>query len=249
MALTQSNYNDADDAQTIVTFGAVKFILLPEGALWWPDESTLIVADLHLEKSSHFAKRGQFLPPYDSQTTLQNLLALAQKTRTQKLIVLGDNFHDATGHARLCDKSRALLGTLSAHCQIFWLSGNHDGKSDELIAPDGTSCMRELRVNQFIFRHAPTQNLDYNIIEICGHLHPAARIKTPHNILRRRVFVKTNQRMFLPAFGSLTGGLNIRDEAFTPYLNQPCNIFALGRDAVFPIAFENCISEGVTLRR
>ncbi|MBL8531570.1 MAG: hypothetical protein JNK94_07540, partial [Hyphomonadaceae bacterium] len=37
----------------------------PEGALWIGEARTLIVSDLHLEKGSSFALRGQMLPPYD----------------------------------------------------------------------------------------------------------------------------------------------------------------------------------------
>ena len=40
------------------------------GALYWPEEGLLVVADLHLEKGSSFARRGTLLPPYDTTETL-----------------------------------------------------------------------------------------------------------------------------------------------------------------------------------
>ena len=46
---------------------------LSAGALWWADERLLVVADLHLEKGSSFARRGQLLPPYDTPETLARL--------------------------------------------------------------------------------------------------------------------------------------------------------------------------------
>ena len=41
----------------------------PAGALYWPEQGLLAVADLHLEKGSSFAARGQLLPPYDTAET------------------------------------------------------------------------------------------------------------------------------------------------------------------------------------
>jgi hypothetical protein len=40
-----------------------------DGALYWPEQGLLAVADLHLEKGSSFAARGQLLPPYDTAAT------------------------------------------------------------------------------------------------------------------------------------------------------------------------------------
>ncbi len=48
----------------------------PDGALYWPEQSLLAVADLHLEKGSSFAARGQLLPPYDTAATLARLARL-----------------------------------------------------------------------------------------------------------------------------------------------------------------------------
>ena len=52
------------------SFCGVELRALPQGALFWPDRRALLVADLHLEKASWFARLGQMLPPYDSIATL-----------------------------------------------------------------------------------------------------------------------------------------------------------------------------------
>ena len=44
---------------------------LAAGALFWEEEDTLLVADLHLEKGAAFAALGMLLPPYDTRTTLR----------------------------------------------------------------------------------------------------------------------------------------------------------------------------------
>ena len=70
------------------------FTPLPEGALWWPDTRTLIVSDLHLEKGSSFAARGQMLPPYDTSATLAIVEALVRRLVPERVISLGDSFHE-----------------------------------------------------------------------------------------------------------------------------------------------------------
>ena len=61
---------------TLIGVAGVVLEALPEGALWWADERLLVVADLHLEKGSSFARRGQMLPPYDTHETLARLSRL-----------------------------------------------------------------------------------------------------------------------------------------------------------------------------
>ena len=52
------------------SFANEEMLLVGGRALFWPRENALLVADLHLEKASFFAKHGQMLPPYDSRETL-----------------------------------------------------------------------------------------------------------------------------------------------------------------------------------
>jgi uncharacterized protein len=61
-------------------FGGQDFQICGKTALFWPGRSALIVADLHLEKASWFAARGQMLPPYDSFATLERLAGLLAQT-------------------------------------------------------------------------------------------------------------------------------------------------------------------------
>src|SRR6185312_13242815 len=79
------------------------------GALYWPEEGLLVVADLHLEKGSSFARRGQLLPPYDTTETLARLARLIAHYAPRTVIALGDNFHDSGGPARLSGEDRASL--------------------------------------------------------------------------------------------------------------------------------------------
>ena len=89
------------------SFAGETFAVSSEGALLWPEQQALLVADLHLEKSSWFARLGQFLPPYDSAATLTALTELVEATGVRRLYCLGDSFHDRFGCDRLPDDARA----------------------------------------------------------------------------------------------------------------------------------------------
>ncbi|MCA1748197.1 MAG: phosphoesterase, partial [Sphingomonadales bacterium] len=91
------------------SFSGHDLVALPQGALFWPARRALLVADLHFEKASWFARFGQMLPPYDSLATLADLEALAAATDARELWCLGDSFHDSQGCERLPAKARAKL--------------------------------------------------------------------------------------------------------------------------------------------
>ncbi|MGC2641534.1 MAG: phosphoesterase, partial [Pseudolabrys sp.] len=105
---------------------SVALIADPEGALYWPEHGLLAVADLHLEKGSSFAARGQLLPPYDTASTLARLSYLIADYRPRCVVALGDSFHDGGGPARLGDSDRDGLRSMQRGREWIWLTGNHD---------------------------------------------------------------------------------------------------------------------------
>ena len=96
----------------------VSFIADPVGALYWPEQQMLVVADLHLEKGSSFARRGLLLPPYDSGATLHNLSKLITRYAPQRVIALGDSFHDRSGSARMTAPDRETLELIAAWARL-----------------------------------------------------------------------------------------------------------------------------------
>ena len=98
----------------------------PAGALVWPEQSLVVVADLHLEKGSALACRGTLLPPYDTCSTLARLENVLLRWRPQRVISLGDGFHDARALARLALEDRCRLAELVAAHDWLWITGNHD---------------------------------------------------------------------------------------------------------------------------
>jgi hypothetical protein len=176
---------------------------LPQGALFWPARRALLVADLHLEKASWFAGRGQMLPPYDSIATLSDLAALAASTDAAEIWCLGDSFHDRAGCERLPARARKLLTSLTASTRWTWITGNHDaGLADHC---GGEICV-EAEVDGLLLRHEaePAETRP----ELSGHFHPKLRLTRRGRQISRRCFVATDRKLILPAFGALTGGLD-----------------------------------------
>jgi len=179
------------------------------GALYWPDEGVLVVADLHLEKGSSFAARGMLLPPYDTAATLAALGRAVARYRPRLVIALGDSFHDTGGPARLGADDRAALLDLQRGRDWIWVAGNHDPDPAKDI---GGVFARSVALGPLTFRHEPTCGAADG--EIAGHLHPSACVSQRGRAVTRKCFAADDRRMVMPAFGAYTGGLNIRDRAF-----------------------------------
>ena len=186
-----------------LSFAGKNFLATPEGALFWPAEGALLVADLHLEKASWFARLGQFLPPYDSQATLSALAECVERSGATRLYCLGDSFHDRFGCDRLPADARALLTGLTARLEWVWIVGNHDpGFADHC----GGSLADEVELGGIVLRHQAVP--DDPRPEMSGHFHPKLRLHLKGRNVSRRCFVASATKLILPAFGSLTGGLD-----------------------------------------
>ncbi|MFL6861394.1 MAG: ligase-associated DNA damage response endonuclease PdeM [Allosphingosinicella sp.] len=185
------------------SFCGRELLALPAGALFWPARRALLVADLHLEKASWFARLGQMLPPYDSVATLSELTALAAATGAAEIWCLGDSFHDRHGCDRLSARAREMLTQLTSETRWTWIAGNHDpGIADHC----GGDVVDEAEVDGLLLRHEadPAETRP----ELSGHFHPKLRISHRGRQVSRRCFVATASKLILPAFGALTGGLD-----------------------------------------
>jgi DNA ligase-associated metallophosphoesterase len=187
------------------SFAGETFFASAEGALFWPSQDALLVADLHLEKASWYARFGQFLPPYDSEATLSALAGEVERTGAQRLFCLGDSFHDAFGCERLPQQARALLTELTGKLDWTWIVGNHDpGFADHC----GGTLVEEVEIAGIVLRHEAVRADPRP--EMSGHFHPKLRVNLKGRHVSRRCFVVSPSKVILPAFGSLTGGLDAR---------------------------------------
>jgi uncharacterized protein len=202
------------------------------GALFWPGESALLVADLHFEKASAAAGRGRLLPPYDTRETLTKLADAIDRYEPKSVIALGDSLHDRGGAERISDDDLAILQMLQEDRTWIWVTGNHDPEVSPRLG--GTVCS-ELQLEGLNLRHEPrTGRISH---EIAAHLHPAAKLSMYGHTIRRPCFVGNSRRLVIPAFGTFTGGLNVLDQAFAPLFgNDGIQIHVLGEEGVYPVA-------------
>ena len=185
------------------SFAGHDFLATPEGALFWPAQNALLVADLHLEKASWFARFGQMLPPYDSIATLSALQQDIERSGATRLFCLGDSFHDKFGCDRLPAGARTLLSSLTGQVDWLWITGNHDAG---FIDHCGGRIAEEVEIDGITLRHEAVEGDPTP--EMSGHFHPKLRLAMKGRHVSRRCFVASATKLILPAYGTLTGGLD-----------------------------------------
>ena len=214
-----------------VRIAAARALLRPSGALWVEAARALVVADLHFEKGSSYALKGQMLPPYDTRETVARLEREVAATAPALLIFLGDSFHDRAAHARLAPEDAARIAALATGRILVWVVGNHDADGPGDSLPGEVEA--ELDLAGLRLRHEPEKGPRPG--EVSGHLHPCAKIAGAGGRVRRKCFVTDGERLILPSFGAYTGGLNVLDRAFAGLFGMPPMAAALGVGRVHAI--------------
>ncbi|MDE2405482.1 MAG: ligase-associated DNA damage response endonuclease PdeM [Sphingomonadales bacterium] len=189
-------------------FAGQEWALVGGRALFWRAESALVLADLHLEKASFFARHGQMLPPYDSRATLERVADALRATGARRVFCLGDNFHDADGASRLEPHAAGMLAALVRATDWVWITGNHDAGP---VTGVGGCAVDELAVGGIALRHQASARATGP--ELSGHYHPKLAITARGRRIARPCAVASERRLILPAFGALTGGMDAADPA------------------------------------
>jgi DNA ligase-associated metallophosphoesterase len=206
-------------AHPIETEPAVPAIMLagetmlpdPSGALYWPAARTVVVADLHLEKGTNYGPHGITLPPYDTAATLAALAVVLKRLRPERVICLGDSFHDGEADERIDPADRASLADLVASHRWFWVAGNHDPKPPSL----GGRVVGELSIGGLVFRHEAERAAAGG--EVSGHYHPKSGYRARGRTVIGRCFV---------------GGLDAFDPAITRLFPAGFDIHLIARGRV-----------------
>ncbi len=211
-------------------FAGHRFFPLLSGALFWPTENTLLVADLHLEKMASFAANGQLLPPYDTGATLALLERDIRTSGARRLICLGDSFHRDEGATSLPARQRETVVRLTGETEWIWLAGNHDPSPHGL----GGVCRRNMEISGITLSHEPSRGTRS---QIAGHLHPAAKIRIRGRSSRAPCFAHDDRLLILPAYGISTGSLNILSDAFSGLFDRSAlKVIMLGKSRLYPVA-------------
>lgn len=216
----------------------VAFELRAAATAYLPEHGVLLVSDLHLEKGSAYAARGQMLPPYDSSATIARLMDEMEAVQPKQVISLGDSFHDRGARARMDAGVVDSLRQMSSAVDWVWICGNHDvSPPDDL----GGRIAQEVSVGPLVLRHEPIEGPAVG--EVAGHLHPCARVSGGVRSVRAKCFARDGNRLVMPSFGALTGGLNVCDEAFAPLFPEGVDAAVIGRDGVYAVSRERLIPD------
>jgi len=200
------------------------------GAMYLPEDHALLVADLHFEKGSSFARRGMMLPPYDTRETLSALSEAVFRYNPRAVVALGDSFHDVGGPDRLGAEERATLAQVQAGRDWIWVTGNHDRTLPETI---GGRVVGEMALGPLTLRHEPLEGAQ---AEVAGHLHPVGKVVMRGRSTRRRCFLTDGSRCIMPALGAYAGGLNACDAAFKPLFPKGFTAHLIGAERIYAIA-------------
>jgi DNA ligase-associated metallophosphoesterase len=200
------------------------------GAAFARAHGTLIFSDLHFEKGSSYARGRQFLPPYDTASTLLRMARAIDRHRPSRVIALGDSFHDANAADRLGPEERGMLEAMGGLAAFVWITGNHDPHPPAWL---GGEIAETWRMGGLVFRHEPRAELEPG--EVAGHLHPCASVAKWGRSVRRRCFVSDGLRLVLPSFGAYTGGLDVGEAAISSLFAGPFHAYMLGQSRVYAI--------------
>ncbi len=229
----------ADDRHRPIGFGGQLMIARRDGLLYWPDRHCLVVSDLHLEKAAAAARRGALLPPYDTGETIGRLAQAIGELDPAQVIALGDSFHDRAGAQGLGAGDLDRLSDLIRGRDWLWIEGNHDGASPARL---GGRIARETHIDGLVFRHQAQARL-FAQYEVSGHWHPAARVRLRAAGVRAPCFVTDGNRLVLPAFGALTGGLDVTAPELWGLFPHGFSVILAGRDRAYAFPHDRLMAD------
>lgn len=188
-------------------------LFLPQKAIYWISEKTLVLSDIHLGKTEHFRKNGIAVPMESQVQDVTRLSELVSSTGAQRVIIAGDMFHSQENNAvESFSHWRELHPSLELHLVL----GNHDIIGADkyyqigLIVHEST-----FDLGPFLISHDEIENPEKFYMH--GHIHPSIRLerKGRNKSLRLPCFCQDNCRLILPSFGSFTGRHDITKSGFS----------------------------------
>jgi len=210
----------------VINFNNHEFKINNDCILFWLEKKIAILSDLHLEKGSSFASSGQFIPPFDSEETLNKLINFLKIHEVQTIVLLGDTFHDGGALNRMSSKVKLIFDSLVENYEIVFVLGNHENK---MKSPYIKFYERYI-VDDIHFLHEAVLEKKY---QISGHFHPVASLKINSKKITEKCLIHSENHIIMPAFGEFTGGLNINNSVFKPFLNRNYYIYFLTKKSVY----------------
>lgn len=204
-------------------------LLLCQKAIYWQQQQTLIVADVHLGKVGHFRKAGIAVPRDLEQNDLAVLSDLIDEYHPKKIIFLGDLFHsDMNADWEWFKLWRQQFPKL----EVILIKGNHDIIDECHYTQLNIAIHAQLLVGPFLMLHHPLSNEQLEQAEgyvFCGHIHPGINlVGRGRQSITLPCFAFGDKQCILPSFGKFTGRVAIANR-------QTDKIFAVVKDKVMAI--------------
>lgn len=178
--------------------------LLPERAVFWPRQHTLLLADVHLGKDQVFRRSGVAVPAGVLAADLARIDALLYRTGAERLIVLGDWVHAPPQPGE--DWPAQIMTWRASHptLAIDLVLGNHDRALERWLERWGI-CGHPTWLDLGGLRLVHEWTDAGGQPGLSGHLHPGALIRHGRQRMRLPAFLLGAQHLILPAFGRFTG--------------------------------------------
>lgn len=202
------------------------FKLLPQKAVFWKNEKTLLISDLHLGKITHFRKEGIALPSAAYQNNFKRLDELILTNNIYRIILLGDLFHNR--HNMEWELFAEWRNKYHSVEMIIAL-GNHDILPVRSFNENNIAIHDEYRQGRFLFTHHPKKTAETDTYTFSGHIHPVFCLRAKANQrLKLPCFIFDDAQAVLPSFGVFTGGYEMKAK-------ENRKIFVIAQDNIIPV--------------
>lgn len=200
----------AADGDCTITLGDEQLVLLPEKAIFWEAQSTLVISDLHIGKAAAFRAAGVPVPEQTTAATLQRLTHAIARTGATTILCLGDLLHAPSGRTPAALATVAFWREQHKNCRVLLVRGNHDLRSGDPPAAWQMECVDEpWDFGPFTWRHRPA--ITHGRYTFAGHVHPAVSLTgRGRQQMTLPCFHFGTHLALLPAFGEFTGAALVR---------------------------------------
>lgn len=180
-----------------------KIWLSPDRCMFWEDQKTLVLSDMHIGKAAHFRKAGIAIPQQVFQEDMHRLFQQIHFFSPQRIIVTGDLFHSEANleHDWFSNWRKELAGI-----EFILVKGNHEILRNDVYQNLGIELVdKELEIDPFFFSHDLIEER-CDGFSFVGHTHPGIRIQGKgKQSFVFPCFYFTNDFCILPAFSKFTG--------------------------------------------
>ncbi len=185
------------------------------------EQSTVVVADLHIGYESALEADGIHIPRIQTKSITESLLRIIDRYGPDRLVVLGDIKHEFSRNlGQELRDVRRVLEALTAQTEVLLIKGNHDNYLENIASRLGVDVVDRYRLGGMTLVHGHQPCPDRPLV--MGHEHPSIKlVDRVGAYLKMPCFVHLKEEgiLVLPAFSPLASGTDIMGVAPTEYLS------------------------------